>query len=65
MHFSKTYSQLLLTLPPELRDNAIQYHQLKKLINQLVRELCSLGLSPTDTPTVARTIEPCKFDHQY
>lgn len=47
MHFSKTYSQLLLTLPPELRENAIQYRQLKKLINQLVQELSSLGLSPT------------------
>ncbi|OAX41840.1 hypothetical protein K503DRAFT_734845 [Rhizopogon vinicolor AM-OR11-026] len=47
MHFSKTYSQLLLTLPPELRDNAIQYRQLKKLINQVVKELSSLGLGPT------------------
>ncbi|KAH7909420.1 SPX domain-containing protein [Hygrophoropsis aurantiaca] len=47
MHFSKTYSQLLLTLPPELRDNAIEYRQLKKLINQVVNELSSLGLSPT------------------
>lgn len=46
MHFSKTYSQLLLTLPPELRENAIQYRQLKKLIHQLVQELSSLGLSP-------------------
>lgn len=27
MHFSKTYSELLLSLPPELRDNAIQYRQ--------------------------------------
>lgn len=47
MHFSKTYSQLLQTLPPELRENAIQYRQLKRLINQLVQELSSLGLSPT------------------
>ncbi|GLB41102.1 putative SPX domain containing protein [Lyophyllum shimeji] len=46
MHFSKTYAQLLLTLPPELRENAIEYRQLKKLINQIVRELSSLGLSP-------------------
>ncbi|KAF8634688.1 hypothetical protein AX17_004125 [Amanita inopinata Kibby_2008] len=46
MHFSKTYSQILLTLPPELRENAIQYRQLKKLINQVVRELSTLGLSP-------------------
>ncbi|KAG6827122.1 hypothetical protein H0H92_013142 [Tricholoma furcatifolium] len=46
MHFSKTYAQLLLSLPPELRENAIQYRQLKKLINQIVLELASLGLSP-------------------
>ncbi|KAL4245950.1 hypothetical protein ABKN59_009543 [Abortiporus biennis] len=46
MHFSKTYSQLLLTLPPDLRENAIEYRQLKKLINQVVLELTSLGLSP-------------------
>ncbi|KAL0958879.1 hypothetical protein HGRIS_014194 [Hohenbuehelia grisea] len=46
MHFSKTYSQILLTLPPELRDNAIQYRQLKKLINQVVVELSAHGLSP-------------------
>ncbi|KAH7890362.1 hypothetical protein F5I97DRAFT_1933704 [Phlebopus sp. FC_14] len=47
MHFSKTYSQLLLSLPPELRDSAIEYRQLKKLINQVVTELTSLGLSPS------------------
>ncbi|PSR81314.1 hypothetical protein PHLCEN_2v6393 [Hermanssonia centrifuga] len=46
MHFSKTYAQLLLSLPPELRDNAIEYRKLKKLINQVVLELTSLGLSP-------------------
>ncbi|KAI0827222.1 SPX domain-containing protein [Trametes gibbosa] len=46
MHFSKTYTQLLLTLPPELRESAIQYRQLKKLINQIVAELTALGLSP-------------------
>jgi hypothetical protein len=65
MHFSKTYTQLLSSLPPELRENAIQYRQvgvhptqtellgsnpdllqLKKLINQIVNELSSLGLSP-------------------
>ncbi|GJJ14953.1 hypothetical protein Clacol_009223 [Clathrus columnatus] len=46
MHFSKTYTQLLLTLPEELRNNAIEYRRLKKLINQLVAELDSLGLSP-------------------
>lgn len=27
MHFSKTYAQILLSLPPELRENAIQYRQ--------------------------------------
>ncbi|KAF9553445.1 hypothetical protein CPC08DRAFT_744734 [Agrocybe pediades] len=46
MHFSKTYTQLLLSLPPELRDNAIQYRQLKKIINQIVSELDSHGLKP-------------------
>ncbi|KAI1787213.1 SPX domain-containing protein [Ganoderma leucocontextum] len=46
MHFSKTYAQLLLTLPPDLRESAIQYRQLKKIINQVVAELTSLGLSP-------------------
>ena len=43
MHFSKTYAQLLLTLPPELRESAVQYRQLKKIINQIVAELTSLG----------------------
>ncbi|KAG6810602.1 hypothetical protein H0H92_011154 [Tricholoma furcatifolium] len=47
MHFSKTYAQLLLSLPPELRENAIQYRQLKKLINQVVIELTSLVLNPS------------------
>ncbi|KAH6909929.1 microtubule associated protein-domain-containing protein [Coprinopsis sp. MPI-PUGE-AT-0042] len=46
MHFSKTYAQILEGLPPGLRDNAIQYRQLKKIINQVVSELSSLGLSP-------------------
>ncbi|KAF5353887.1 hypothetical protein D9756_007262 [Leucocoprinus leucothites] len=32
---------------PELQANAIQYRQLKKIINQIVKELSSLGLSPT------------------
>ncbi|KAI0056140.1 hypothetical protein BV25DRAFT_1995787 [Artomyces pyxidatus] len=27
MHFAKTYADLLLTLPPELRDNAIEYRK--------------------------------------
>ncbi|KAF7368930.1 hypothetical protein MVEN_00219200 [Mycena venus] len=46
MHFSKTFSQLLQELPPDLRDNAVDYRQLKRLINQLVKELASLGLGP-------------------
>lgn len=29
MHYSKTYASLLLTLPPELRDNAIQYREVR------------------------------------
>ncbi|KAF7303708.1 hypothetical protein MIND_00600200 [Mycena indigotica] len=47
MHFSKTYAQLLQELPPELSQNAIQYRQLKKQINQVVVELASLGLAPS------------------
>lgn len=43
MHFSKTYDQLLLELPQELRDNAIEYRRLKKLIKQVVEELTSIG----------------------
>ncbi|KAI0688629.1 hypothetical protein BC835DRAFT_1284270 [Cytidiella melzeri] len=46
MHFSKTYTELLLSLPPELRDSAIEYRKLKKLINQVVQELTQLGLTP-------------------
>jgi hypothetical protein len=46
MHFSKTYTQLLLSLPPELRANAIEYRQLKKLIKEVVDELAALGLNP-------------------
>ncbi|KAF8218275.1 SPX domain-containing protein [Mycena galopus ATCC 62051] len=47
MHYSKTYLQLLQELPPQFRENAVDYRQLKKLINQLVTELESLGLGPT------------------
>ncbi|PFH45026.1 hypothetical protein AMATHDRAFT_10181 [Amanita thiersii Skay4041] len=47
MHYSKTYAQILLGLPLELRENAIEYRKLKKIINQVVRELSSLGLSPS------------------
>ncbi|KAG6330850.1 hypothetical protein ID866_8243 [Astraeus odoratus] len=46
MHFAKTYSQLLLTLSPELRESAIEYRQLKRLVKQIVDELDSLGLTP-------------------
>ncbi|OBZ77302.1 Transcriptional regulator of yeast-form-adherence 3 [Grifola frondosa] len=75
MHFSKTYSQLLLTLPPELRESAIEYRQLKKLINQVVTELTSLGLSPEflhqviQTSTISasdkgkqRAVDPIQFN---
>jgi len=44
MHFSKTYTQLLQDLPPDLQENAIQYRELKKLINQVVKELAGMGL---------------------
>ncbi|KIM43658.1 hypothetical protein M413DRAFT_443563 [Hebeloma cylindrosporum] len=46
MHFSKTYTQLLLSLPPDLRENAMDYRQLKKVINCIVIELSGLGLKP-------------------
>ncbi|KAF9261076.1 hypothetical protein L218DRAFT_961763 [Marasmius fiardii PR-910] len=46
MHFSKIYPKLLSDLPPELRENAIQYRQLKKLIKQIVSELSLVGLNP-------------------
>ncbi|KAJ7471276.1 SPX domain-containing protein [Mycena galericulata] len=55
MHFSKTYEQLLLELPPELRENAIQYRQLKKLINQIVSELSTLGLGPAVLQDLLKT----------
>ncbi|KAL5511264.1 hypothetical protein ACEPAH_4479 [Sanghuangporus vaninii] len=57
MHFAKVYSQLLLTLPPELQENAIEYRQLKKLINKVVGELASLGLSPSVLQTLLQTDE--------
>ncbi|KAH9931760.1 SPX domain-containing protein [Amylocystis lapponica] len=58
MHFSKTYQQLLLALPPELRDNAIEYRKLKKLINQVVTELASLGFSPEVLHDVLQPADP-------
>ncbi|KAI8973169.1 SPX domain-containing protein [Trametes punicea] len=54
MHFSKKYAELLLTLPPELRESAVQYRQLKKLIHQIVAELDALGLSPVVLHRLAR-----------
>jgi len=41
-------------LPPELRDSAIEYRKLKKLINKVVSELNSLGLSPDVLQEVLR-----------
>ncbi|KAG9000855.1 hypothetical protein FRB90_011724 [Tulasnella sp. 427] len=48
MKFGKTYTALIYdpTFPQEWRDRAIDYRQLKKLINQVVIELSSLGLNP-------------------
>ncbi|KAJ6460948.1 SPX domain-containing protein [Mycena sanguinolenta] len=46
MHFSKTFTEILASLPPEFAENAVDYRQLKKLINELVTELASLGLGP-------------------
>lgn len=40
MHFSKTYAQLLLTLPHELQQNAIAYRQVSARL-----------FLPTETPT--------------
>jgi hypothetical protein len=31
MHFSKVYAQILLTLPPDLRQHAISYRQVSVL----------------------------------
>ncbi|KAF7377807.1 hypothetical protein MSAN_00204100 [Mycena sanguinolenta] len=46
MHFSKTFTEILAGLPSEFAENAVDYRQLKKLINELVTELASLGLGP-------------------
>ncbi|KIO15732.1 hypothetical protein M407DRAFT_34678 [Tulasnella calospora MUT 4182] len=48
MKFGKTYSAIIYdpTFPQEWRDKAIDYRQLKKLINQVVIELSALGLNP-------------------
>ncbi|KZT25579.1 hypothetical protein NEOLEDRAFT_1162727, partial [Neolentinus lepideus HHB14362 ss-1] len=55
MHFSKTYTELLLSLPPELRENAIQYRQLKKVIKEITHELTALGLSPSHLNELLRS----------
>lgn len=60
MHFSKTYQQLLLTLPPQLRDSAIEYRKLKKLINQVVTELTSLGEYDSSLPCILDTHRACR-----
>ncbi|KAG9049930.1 hypothetical protein FS837_008516 [Tulasnella sp. UAMH 9824] len=48
MKFGKTYTAIIYdpTFPQEWRDKAIDYRQLKKLINQVVIELSALGLNP-------------------
>ncbi|KAG8934153.1 hypothetical protein FRC01_004793 [Tulasnella sp. 417] len=48
MKFGKTYTAIIYdpTFPQEWRDKAIDYRQLKKLINQVVVELSALGLNP-------------------
>ena len=39
MHFCKSYAQILLTLPPELRENAISYRQASYYQANLLRFL--------------------------
>jgi hypothetical protein len=46
MHYSKSYTALLQSLPPELRADAIEYRALKKLVKQVADELGALGLGP-------------------
>lgn len=44
MHFSKTYAQLLLTLPPELQQNAIEYRQVSlQYVLILSMKLCEIN----------------------
>ncbi|KZT42794.1 hypothetical protein SISSUDRAFT_998572 [Sistotremastrum suecicum HHB10207 ss-3] len=65
MHYGKSYSALLASLPPEFQDSAIEYRQLKKTIKKLVDELGSLGLNPdvlnsllhTEVETHARSLQ--------
>jgi hypothetical protein len=51
MHFSKTYTELLLTLPPDLRNNAIEYRQ---VTIPSLSEYCAL----TDGSLVKKTSQP-------
>ncbi len=44
MHFSKTYSQLLLTLPQELQDNAIEYRQVSLRSASVRRRVIYFGV---------------------
>jgi len=50
MHFAKTYTQLLLSLPPELRENAIQYRQVSffSLILLMRMLIISIPVEKTD-----------------
>jgi hypothetical protein len=41
MHFSKEYSQLLLTLPPTLAENAIQYREVSQRTYNCINKSCS------------------------
>lgn len=60
MHFSKTYSQLLLTLPPELRENAIQYRQVSVMVVNYCTTYGSvdryLTAQETNSPTGPRAV---------
>jgi hypothetical protein len=52
MHFSKSYSQILLSLPPELRQNAISYGQ----ASPSVLRLSSLSDPTSDPPKLKKLI---------
>ncbi|KAG9036591.1 hypothetical protein FRB95_008425 [Tulasnella sp. JGI-2019a] len=47
MKFGKSYYAATTSLPEEWKEKAIDYKQLKKLINEVVLELERLGLNPT------------------
>ena len=46
MHFSKTYTQLLLSLPQELKENAIEY-----------RQVCPFSLAENRKLILVRSVE--------